>query len=99
MTFIVIKYHIISLCIGIQKVHDIASFAKEMAYPRFRDKLHPQELRRYTLSLGMQRDSLVKFLKPAINKEGDAYFSISSLYELLDNKTANQVILSMMLFI
>ncbi|KAL5266037.1 hypothetical protein ACHWQZ_G006630 [Mnemiopsis leidyi] len=66
--------------------------AKEMAYPRFRDKLHLQELRRYTLSLGMQRDSLVKFLKPAINKDGDTYFSISSLNELLDNKTANQVL-------
>ena len=62
-----------------------------MVYPRFRDKLHLQELRRYTLSLGMQRDSLIKFLKPTVNKEGDAYFNISSIYELLDNKTANQV--------
>ena len=61
-----------------------------MAYPRFRNKLHLQELRRFTISLGMQRDSLVKFVKPIGEKDDAVYYSVPSIIELLDNKTANQ---------
>ena len=60
-------------------------------YPKFQDRLHLQELRRFTLSLGMQRDSLLKFVKPMFQKNDEVYYSVSSLHGLLNNKTANQV--------
>ena len=62
-----------------------------MSYPKSREKLHYQELRKFTLSIGMPRDALVKFITPSSKVDGDVYYSLASLHSMLDNKSANQV--------
>lgn len=62
-----------------------------MSYPRYRNELAARELKRFSSCLGMQEDSFLKYLTP-IEKNKQTMYTLLNFYEVLDNKTANQLL-------